>query len=345
MFDFSEAELDISEDEILSKVSEYQIFKYYCKNFEDLDKSFLSEFYFDTNPSCRIYIGTNNRLYYKDFGTGDYYNCFDYISRKYNTDYYSALRIVANDFKIKSLKIDISPSLIVSNDIVNIPQKPKIKSRIEIVSQNYNSTDYDYWMRYKIPFDLLHEYNVFSAKFVYLYTSKGTTVYEYRKSNPIYAYRFTSEQKYSYKIYFPYANKKYKWLFSGGSQDDIEGYDQLDLSGDFVILTKSLKDCMCYRLFGINAISLQGEANKLSSELVIKLQKRFDKIIVNYDGDSQGIKSTNSLIRDWGFEHFYIDEAKDLSDLIADKGLDIAKNELEKKLKIKLNYNKKYVQN
>lgn len=333
MFDFEDAKPDITKEEILSKISEYQIFKQYCKNFEEVDKSFLSEFYIDTKPSCRIYITNNNNLCYKDFGTGEHYNCFDYISRKYNVNYYESLRIIAADFNLYKLKIDKSPGLIVSNDAINLPKKLKTKKRIEIVSQNFTSTDYDYWKQYEVPLDLLEEYNVFSAKCVYLYTSEKTIVFEYRKSNPIYAYRFVSDGKYSYKIYFPYADPKHKWLFSGGSSTDIEGYDQLRLNGEFIILTKSLKDCMCYRLLGIDAFSLQGEANKFDPELAQKILKRFNKIIVNYDNDEQGIKSANALKQRYGFDTFMFEGAKDLSDLIKEKGLDAAKLELKKHIK------------
>jgi len=342
MFDFSNAELDITKEEILAKISEYQIFKYYCRNFEELDKSFLSEFYLDSNPSCRIYINNNNNLYYKDFGTGEHLSCFDYICKKYNITYYECLRVISNDFNIRSIKVNVEPSLIVSNDVLNIPVKPRIKSHIEIVSQNYTITDARYWSKYHIPLQMLEDYDVFSARFVYLHTSKGSTVFEYKKSNPIYAYRFVGDNKYSYKIYFPLAERKYKWLFSGGSKDDIEGFDNLDMSGEYLILTKSLKDCMAYRLFGINAISLQGEANKLSSELVQKILKRYDKIILNYDNDDQGIKSAASLTQQYGFSSYIFDDAKDLSDLIKDKGIRFAKKTLENKLGVKLKMNKKY---
>ena len=58
-----------------------------------------------------------------------------------------------------------------------------------------------------------------------------------------------------------FTEEEMQWLFNGGSAKDIEGYDQLSLNGDTLILTKSLKDCMCYRLLGYDAISLQGETN------------------------------------------------------------------------------------
>lgn len=345
MFNFDDAEIDVTKEEILSKVSQLDIFKKYCKNFEELDKSFKSEFYYDTNPSCRIYINQNNSPCYKDFGTGEFYDCFSYVQKKFSVNFHESLRIIATDFNINQLKISFNPqfrSLLMLNDPIDVKPYPKAKSKIEIYPQNYSLTDYNYWSQYKIPFQLLEDYDVFACKYVYLYKADKTTIFEYKKSNPIYGYRFTNDGKYSYKIYFPLAEKKYKWLFSGGSANDIEGYDQLDFHGDTLILTKSLKDCMCYRLFGINAISLQGEANKVPEGLFDKLLKRYNTIIVNYDNDEQGIKSAKALCQKYNLESFVFDKAKDLSDLIKEHGIDEAINQLEEKLKTKIIINKKY---
>jgi hypothetical protein len=168
---------------------------------------------------------------------------------------------------------------------------------------------------------------------VFLYKNDKIISFKYTKDNPIYAYKFINNGNISYKIYFPLRpDKKRKWLFSGGSQDDIEGYDQLNHFSDILILTKSLKDVMVYRLLGYNAISLQGEANKLSSELVNKLYKRFDNIIVNYDNDNEGIKGSVRLNKQYSFKYFFIDEEKDISDYCKKYGLEKTKEMIKNKL-------------
>lgn len=331
MFDLRDAYDDISLDDIKSKVSEYEIWKHYCRNFEELDKSFLSELYDDSRPSCRIYRTADNILLYKDFGTGKCYNCYNYIQIKYGCTFKEALRIIATDFNISKSNIGINPNLVIGKETFNkVPVKSK--SIIDIVSQQWTITDYDYWSQYGITLDLLNEYDVFSVKHVFLHKYNKPTIFNYTKDNPIYAYRFVSDNRYAYKIYFPKADKKYKWLFSG-SANDIEGFDQLPLHGDMLILTKSLKDVMCYRMLGYSAISLQGEANKLDAELVRKLLKRFNQIIVNYDNDDQGIKSTEALIINYNFKHFYIDDAKDLSDYIKIFGINKAKEIINGKIR------------
>lgn len=333
MLDFSDANIQITKEQILRVISEYDIFKYYCHNFQDLDKSFCSELRMDKNPGCRIYVNSYNQLRYKDFASGENYDCWNYIMNKYNCTYYEALNIIANDFRIKEMKIDIDPKTLLLND--NFKDKiiaPKTKSIITITSQNFNITDYNYWNQFGINFDILNEYNVFSAKYVYLFKGDKRYQMEYTKTNPCYAYRFTRDGEYTYKIYWPYADKHRKWLFSGGAAEDIEGYDQLRLHGDLLILTKSLKDVMCYRVLGYDAISLQGEANKLDSNLVNKLLKRFDRIIVNYDEDEEGIRGTVRLKNQFGFNSFFIDQYKDLSDYIKTEGLDKAKIMIDGKI-------------
>ena len=333
---FDNISTEITALEILSKISEYDIFKYYCKNFVEIDKSFCSELRNDKHPGCRIFLTYSNQLKYRDFAIGETLDCFQYVMQKFNLHYYEALNVVAADFSIRKSTIDISPRVIAANDEFKLKMAniPKEKSLITIVSQPFTIFDYNYWEQYKIPLEKLEEFDIFSAQYVYLIKGNKRITFEYKKDNPCYAYRFEREGTYSYKIYWPLnSNKKHKWLFSGGAQDDIEGYSQLPLHGDLLILTKSLKDVISFNLLGYNAISLQGEANKLEPEFVIKLLKRFDKIITVYDEDEEGIKGAIRFKNQFGFNYFFIDEWKDLSEFVKNEGIDNAKIMIANKLR------------
>lgn len=337
MFDLNDAYEKISIDDILSKVSEYELWKYYCRNFDELGKSFLSELYEDNRPSCRIFISPDNTMLYKDFGTGECYSWLNYVRTKYRCTTDEALCIIANDFNISKRKIHLQPTVLLGDNILNKPKQVS-KTDIEIIPQPWTIEDYTYWNQYCIPLTLLEEYDVFSAKFVYLHKNKSTTVFKYHKNNPIYGYRFSVLNSYYYKVYFPLStNRGYRFLYNGSSEI-IEGFDQLPLYGDILILTKSLKDCMCYKLLGLPAISLQGEANKLTNELKEKLLKRFGKIVVNYDNDEQGLTSTQKLVEQYKLDYYFIDGSKDLSDFIKQNGLNKAKKMIYDKLEKAANY-------
>lgn len=339
MLSFEDASIPVSKEEILSKISELDIFKRYCSNFVELNKSFCSDLRLDKSPGVRIYTTEYNTVRYKDFASGDHLDCWNYVMRKFNCTYHEALNVIVNDFRIKEMKINLSPRILLSNDEIKMSLNvPRVKASISIVQQPFNLVDYEYWNQFGISLELLEEYNVFSAKYVYLVKGDKRYTYSYSKSNPSYAYRFTRDGNYYYKIYFPKAEKNRKWLFSGGASEDIEGYDQLPLNGELLILTKSLKDCMCFNLIGIPAISLQGEANKLEQELVNKLLKRFDRIVTVYDNDVEGIRGAKRFKQQYDFDYFFIEEAKDLSDLIKLKGLDYSKKMIDDEIKDCLGY-------
>lgn len=312
----------ITKEEILSKVSEYDIFKMYCENFKELNQSFKSSLYDDTNPSVRVFQKANNRLCYKDFGTGENYDCFSYIQRKWNLTFQECLNVIGNDIGLKANSISFKPQFLIGKENISKIENNVLKTIINPIKRNWKLIDYTYWNKYGISFDKLEEFNVFPCSCVYLTTKEGKQiVIKEKNNNPIYAYQFIKYKEYSYKIYRPLAEKRYKWLFSGGSKDYIEGIYQLPLYGKLLILTKSLKDCMCFSLFNYPAISLQGEVNKFEYQLVTKLLKKFEEIIVIYDNDEQGRKSAFSLQNEYKFRILFIDEAKDLSDLIKLKGL------------------------
>ena len=87
-------------DVILSKITEYDIFMYYCSNFKELHKKFCSELREDYTPSASI-IMWSGILLYKDFGYPDHtFNCFSYVQFKYNVSFVYALRIIDCDFNL-----------------------------------------------------------------------------------------------------------------------------------------------------------------------------------------------------------------------------------------------------
>lgn len=333
MFSLEDAYTNITLDDIFLKISEYELWKYYCPNFEKFEQPFKSVFYNDNNADCWIFKGNNNKLKYKDFGTGEHYTILEYIQRRYNCNFKECITIIANDFNLSRSKIIINNKTRLLNFEESVSRN---KARIDILSQPFNFTDFTFWNKYKIPLDLLQKYNIYSCKSVYLIRDNRITTYNSTKNNPIYAYRFNDDEDYSYKIYFPCTSDiRYKWLFSGSSLN-IEGYDQLSLTGDLLIITKSLKDVLCLRLMGYDSISLQSENNLLSESLYKELKKRFSIIISLYDNDFSGLKGAKYLYDIYKISSISIPKftnCKDISDFIEIYNLQIVNKWLRKKIK------------
>ncbi len=315
---FDDASINgVSCEEILSKITELDILKFYCSEFKSITQSFCSDLRNDRHPSCRIYHnGYNYR--FKDFGNGDNFNCWNYVMQKFNCSFVEALNIVSCDFNIKNIKTDLTIKSMLNIDDVIV----KFKTSIEIISQPWSITDFNYWNDYCIDFETLNYYNVVAAKNVILNKNINERyIFNYKKTSPKYGYIFSGGNK----IYSPLESGVGKWMKSG--EYDFEGWDQLNDRSDYVILTKGLKDVMCYYMIDINAVSLPSETSRLTKSLVGMLKSKFNKIIINLDNDRQGIESTDKIVAEFGFDSFYVDDnCKDFSDYVKMNKLEKAKN-------------------
>jgi hypothetical protein len=329
MFNFDSASLQITKDEILKYITELQILERYCSNYKSIDSSFKSEFYNDRNASCRIVISASGIPYYKDFGNGDYFLAFDYVSRKYGSNYHETCNIIANDFGLKNSNFKVTPQLLLINDALKLV---KIKSNIQVVVRPFNMLDYHYWNQYHISLATLQLFNVKACKNVYLVKGDKHYVFNHKNDNPLYSYKFFKNNTEYLKIYNPYSiTKEGKWLSNVGS-DCLQGYDQLPETGDILFITKSLKDVMVFYEMKYSAVGLQAETNKLSKKSWDELSKRFKRIILLLDNDHQGRTSTGDFILEYDVEFIFIDREKDISDYSKNYGLEKAKKLIKKKL-------------
>jgi hypothetical protein len=326
--------IDISKERLLEKVSQYQIFKYYCKNFVE-NKLFSSELRNDSSPSCKIYNNNGNLLYY-DCGSGEKYDCFAYIQAKHKTLYNidlrfnEVLKVIANDFGvIKTINNKkVTPSL---NYIGKADTFKGIKTKYSLKKKKreWNRTD-TYWQDYNMNRELLDFYRVEPLEYYWKSNPGGylDLVYDYNNNifDPAYSYEEINGYR---KILRPYAGKLNKWDSSMPKQI-VEGYNQLDNTGDYCIITSSRKDTMAWRMFGYNACNPGSETIFLTENCLLLLKSRFKHIVINYDNDEQGIKSMRSYSNGFALPVFIIPKlsasTKDLSDLIYFKGMDVAQN-------------------
>jgi len=330
MFDTKE----ITKEFILSKVTQYQIFKYYCKNFTE-GKLFSSELRGDSSPSCKVYNNNGNLLYF-DYGNREKHDCFSYIQKKYlllykiELNFYEVLTIIANDFNIiKNIKnFNITPSLNYigkADDFKNIKTKYSLKKK----RRSWNKTD-TYWGDYYFSQELLDFYNVEPLDYYWKTNVNGylDLIYEYKKNifNPAYSYEEINGYR---KILRPYESKLNKWD-SCMPKQIIEGYNQLEQTGEYCIITSSRKDTMAWRLLGYNACNPGSEAMFLTDNCFLLLKNRFKHIVINYDNDEQGLKSMKKYSEQFNIPMFIIPKlsnaTKDLSDVLYFKGYDTAQN-------------------
>jgi|TARA_R100000231_G_scaffold138446_1_gene116825 hypothetical protein len=311
-------------DVILSKITEYDIFRYYCPNFKKLGKKFVSDLREDKSPTVSI-IPYNGKLLYKDFGSDHTFDCFNYVKFKYKCDFISALNIIDTDFNLNlsSKKQGIQFTM----GIMAYRQKEPSYTKREVIIQKrrraWTRDDANFWSKYFVSKKILTMFGVEPISHFWVNGSRFTC------KSITYAFKFRNR----YKIYSPYEEQN-KWL-SNTKKTDVQGYNQLPYKGERLIITSSLKDVMCLYAAGFSAIALQSEMQVPSEKLVAELKDRFSQVDILYDNDfdkvtNPGQTMARKICGLYGFRNICIPDrygCKDPSDLVKNVcGLNELKN-------------------
>lgn len=272
--------LELTVSNILSQISEYDIFRTYCLNFQELDKPFLSELYNDTKPSCRIKQLVNGSLLYTDFGNGESYKCFEYVKAKFGVNFNNALNIINKDFKLGLIPTWTSNSYIksqIKKEEIIINKNPV---KISKKRRDWEQRDIDYWMQYDITLNTLNYFEVEPLEYFWV---------NYNRFKPqliTYSYEFNDGFR---DIYSPLDLDR-KWPCSNTQWNlHIYGLKQLPEIGDLLFIVSSLKEVMFLFELGINAIAPQSESTFIPENILKNLHSRFKEIIILFDFDKSGI--------------------------------------------------------
>ena len=301
-------------DVILGKISEYDIFMYYCPSFKNVNKKFCSELREDKTPTASI-VMWNGNLLYKDFGHPDHtFNCFGYVQIKYNCTFIDALKIIDCDFNL-NLSNKNSESIFTMGYLGYSRKQPKLIEKQTLIykkRRSWNQEDAKFWKKYLVSKKILIMFAVEPISYFWVNNNR------FKCKSISYAFKF----KNRYKIYSPYEEKN-KWL-SNTKKTDVQGYDQLPDKGERLIITSSLKDVMCLYVAGYHSIALQSEMQIPDEKLISELKTRFNTIEILYDNDFEktnnpGQTMAKKICDLYGFKNVCLPDkfkSKDPSDLV-----------------------------
>ena len=302
-------EPSLTKEMILQKVSEESIFEHYGVPIKK--GLFCSKLRADKNPTVGLYRNSRGRLIMKDFGSDFSGDCFTYVMALFNVSYYMALQIIANDFGLihrNDLKIN-KPKILPTGTKFE-EQKSAV---IQIQTRKFNQTELDWWGRYGISHSTLNHFRVYPVDAVWL---NGNLFYTNTSNQPVFGYyggiKDGIEQ---WRIYYPKRTIG-KWI-SNWKSTYMQGIHMLPESGDYLVITKSLKDVMCLYEFGIPAIAPCSENLFLTEAQYNRLKTKFKHIYLLYDNDLAGIRSTNKIRKEFPDIRYLLlnrKDAKDFSD-------------------------------
>lgn len=241
----------------------------------------------DDKPTVAYYRNHKGRLIIKDFGS-DYCGDWVYVvMQKYNCGYYKALNIVASDLGL--IPQQDQPSIEIKYSTTKLDDRSDAIIRVEI--KEFSQNELEWWGTYGITKELLDKFHVYSCKNIFL---NGNLFHLYKKNQLVFGYfggiRGGIER---WKIYFA-GNKRYKFIGNWKSIY-IQGYHTIPTTGEWICLTKSMKDCILLYSLGIPAIAPNSETCYLTDAQHSKIIKRFTKVAILWDNDYAGIYNLNKI--------------------------------------------------
>jgi hypothetical protein len=153
--------------------------------------------------------------------------------------------------------------------------------KISIKSKPWTTRDLLFWDRGNISQKILTGYYTYVLQCYWM--TEGQVVPEVPKSMS-FAYRIFDR----YQLYFPYIKDREYRFRTDWTEACVPGWHQLSKGDlDLCIITKSMKDVMCLRSFGYEAIACRSENILLPKECIAALKKKAKRILVLFDNDGK----------------------------------------------------------
>ena len=298
----------INKEWILSRISQEQIMERYVGRAIRINEKFHSPFREDNSPSCVFYYNKAGKLFFRDFGKGGSMDAFDVAQKVNRCSFTDLLKIIVDDFgllKTTFVKKDYS-HLEIEKRLAESPTTISIEPYLSPQGTwDMSEVATNFWDRYGITPPTLKKYKVFQLNQAWC---NDKIVYRYVQDSPGFAYYLGPDE---YKLYFPMKDKV-RFICNSNI---VQGYEQLPVEDDTLIITKSMKDVMLFSEYGVPAIAPQSEVHPLEFDMVDDLRGRFHRIVLVYDYDYTGVKNVNKWRKEFGFDYAFVEGAKDLSDL------------------------------
>ena len=281
---------ELTIENILKKVSSYQIFKFYCPDLE-IKKVTNSPLRTDKKASAGLFVDKDTReVLYNDLGSEDFGNWIWFLKKLYGIEFKDVLNIVNRDMGLELMGSGgkyIATEQINSRIVDDVDlEKQTIDLHLNVSKRNWQQHDADYWLGYGINRELLGEetYPIYSYWF-----NDWKSV---RAEKYAYAYDFYFDgERFRRKIYQPFS-KTNKWKTNLNGLV-IDGIKSIPKSGDKLIITKSRKDRLVLNSLGYDSISTNNESSWIPDYNFNKLSQRFEELIIFFDNDEAGMKFSN----------------------------------------------------
>lgn len=327
-----ERKTKLSIEAILSRISEYDIFRFYMPHRDwKINRVTYSPFRSENNPSFMI----GNKLGYLMFidyaDTSMRGDCFNFVQMLHNLSSVSdALKMIDRDFGL-----GLSTGVMTGEykKIIAEYKQPEIEKRyslIQVKVRKFTQEELTYWNQYHQDIQDLRDNNIYSIKDLYLNKQKFPLLETELRFGYLY------EGQY-WKIYRPFADKKKKWMPNNVPITAMDGKDDIK-NCSVAFINKSKKDYMVMKKVFPCSCAVQNEGlGCFSHENVEYLKANSDRQILSFDADDVGVQNSKQITEMFDFEYanvprqYLAEGIKDWADLAKAHGLQAIENYLKSK--------------
>ena len=327
-----ERKTKLSIEAILSRISEYDIFRFYMPHRDwKINRVTYSPFRSENNPSFMI----GNKLGYLMFidyaDTSMRGDCFNFVQMLHNLSSVSdALKMIDRDF---GLGLSTGVMTEEYKKIIAEYKQPEIEKRyslIQVKVRKFTQEELAYWNQYHQDIQDLRDNNIYSIKDLYLNKQKFPLLETELRFGYLY------EGQY-WKIYRPFADKKKKWMPNNVPITAMDGKDDVK-NCSVAFINKSKKDYMVMKKVFPCSCAVQNEGlGCFSHENVEYLKANSDRQILSFDADDVGVQNSKQITEMFDFEYanvprqYLAEGIKDWADLAKAHGLQAIENYLKSK--------------
>jgi DNA primase len=320
----------LSPEEILTKISEYDIFRWYMPNKDwKLNRITYSPFRNENNPSF-IIGNKNGYISFIDFSdTNKRGGCFDFVQLLYNISFVEAMEMIDRDF---GLGFTNSSEKDYKKIIAEYKQPENVEKRyslIQAITRKFTNEELAYWNTYHQDIQDLRDNNVYAIKKLYL----NKSLFALKENELRFGYYYNGH----WKIYRPFADKKNKWVPNNVPITTMDGVSDIK-DCDVAFINKSKKDYMVIKKLFPCTCAVQNEGiGCFSKDNVDYIKANSNRQILSFDSDVTGVANSQQITKIFEFDYAnvprkYLSEGiKDWADLAKAHGMDAIENYLKHK--------------
>ena len=327
-----ERKTKLSIEAILSRISEYDIFRFYMPHSDwKINRVTYSPFRHENHPSFMI----GNKLGYLMFidyaDTSKRGDCFNFVQTLHQLPSTSeTLKMIDRDFGL-----GLSTGVITGEykKIISEYKQPEIEKRyslIQVKVRKFTQEELAYWNQYHQDIQDLRDNNIYSLKEVYLNKQKFPMLDTELRFGYLY------EGQY-WKIYRPFADKKKKWMPNNVPITAMDGKENIT-NCEVAFINKSKKDYMVMKKLFPCSCAVQNEGlGCFSHENVEFLKANSDRQILSFDADDVGVQNSKQITEMFDFEYtnvprkYLAEGIKDWADLAKIHGMQAIEDYLKRK--------------